>query len=428
MDHNTFNAIAALFKEEITPEERESLLQEIGADGDAFALISALSLAQEEDEPPPTKVVYPVAARIRAGVCGGFYRVFDSENLQLEEGIRSQSGLVNRISAHTLPVCIQKEIVLEVSIPPLAGQIRLTLEGDHPCGVFRFSPSKAEGTNGYIEVYENNVLRHALPVRNRNGEPLPLSPGAVISVRHSAGLECFSVRVAPVEFTTKDWVAASLFCALEGNFGEAVSILSSEKVVKTPLAAAARWTRALLETISGVAKVDGLALSPIAATRSTSSTSKSSTVLSPVVEGMASFCPEIKDAPSPRQKEEFGRFTGELPSEIRDILNEVAAAAEGAPLPRGPRSNSSDPRMEAAWAAFDGYVHLMAGEPHEALAALQSASLLSGDPFGVKPARRLAEHFAVISDNPSLSQETRMRGSEEIWKEVFGSLLSLKQP
>lgn len=426
MDHKTFNTIAALLKEEITPEERENLLQEIGADGEAFALISALSLAQEEDESPPTKTVYPGAARIRAGVCGGFYRIFDLDNMQLGDGIGNQSGLVNRISERVLPVCIQKELVLELSLPSLAGQVRLTLEGDDPCGVFRFSPSKAEGTNGYIEIYENNVLRHALPVRNRNGEPLPLTPGAVISVRHSAGLECFSVRIAPVEFTTKDWISASLFCALEGNFGEAVSILSSERVAKTPLAAAARWTRALLETISGVAKVEGLALTPIAATRSTSSTSKSSSVLSPVVEGMASFYPEIKDVPSPGQKEEFCRFTGELPSGIRDILNEVAAATEGASLPRGPRNPSSDPRMEAAWAAFDGYVHLMAGEPHEALTALQSTNLLSGDPFGVKPTCRLAEHFAFISDNPSLSQETKMRGSEEIWKEVFGPLLSLR--
>ena len=237
-DELDYNDLAALDSSELSEEERIRILRRLGNNSEGMRLLAASSLP-EEKEPPRVSLPFRIVGVLRGGMCKGFFQPFTTSGLSLGKRIERLREVVSSITGNACRVCLKKSMTLDADLPGLQGQI--TISANEPDERLRVEVclEPEESVDGYVEVWENGILRHVfLNVPGESPPILRMRPGGALSIRHARSSFGIGLRLAPVTFGLRDWLSACLCTALEGDFKGAVSILRDEIGVPKLLAAA----------------------------------------------------------------------------------------------------------------------------------------------------------------------------------------------
>jgi hypothetical protein len=420
MNEKTMNQIAALISGTLSQEERDRLVISLAEDPEATQVLAALNLPEPAGA-SDVDLPFPVVTQFHAGICKGFFRIFGYEGFSLGGEMVRLSQLLNRVSSGTLPVCFHQELTLEFEIESLVGSLRIRSNESQAPATLEIHLKDPHRLTGYVEVWQNGALRQVFPASKSNPAPcVAISPGACLALRHSSSLTGIGLRLAPVEFTWKDWLSASLICGFSGHFSQAAAIMAEELAPRGGSLPFKARMAAFFDALRGLAKVEEFMLVPIPATRSGGKTRPwGNLAYRPAWEGIVASWPEVCQAGDPWQAPESGPAPiKDLSPEVKTLVSAVWSAVRGMDWEAPQAESIADPVLLSAWSALKGYHHLLAGEYETALASFRKAPILSGDPFSLEVGMTLASHLMVAND-PSSSADKRNDSNQAVWKAIL---------
>lgn len=429
MDPEMTNLLAAITSGVLTGEDRAPVLTKITSDPEAGEVLHSLQRQPELGTDRTESLPFPLSRRFRLGVCEGFFRVFNLDGLSLEQGLARVVEGVKRISLDVVSVCIPRRIGFDTAFRDSPSQIQLTAGENGDSLRLRIHAQWRGNSTGYFEIWEGGTLRGVYPADGdiaETGVKIPL--GGVWAIRHSQEAAGIGFRVAEIEFTPADWIAAGVLCGMEGSFRQAVECLGRALGKEPRFSNLTSKAAAFVEALSGLTKVESLVLMPAAVTRSRTQVVESGTLaLQPVWRGIQDRCPSGAALPElAALVAEDSPIPAEISSEWRSLIEATLATIRTGTLPdrssHGGEGDLSGPLAEG-WASLGGYQHLRMGAYRESLRAFTSAMASEEDPFGLASGKMLAEHLRGCADL-SGADVALSDSNIEVWRSAMTPLIS----
>lgn len=428
MNAERFNDLAALLEGDLSPEEREAILERLSEDPEAMGLLASLLQPGASNGPLPKDLPFPINRKIRIGVHDRIFRMFDLNSVRLTPGQMRAAEAVERISEGRLPYCRRQsvEILLEGEFPP--GVLRVEKKGEGEGLDIHVELDREAEQYGYLEFWCNGALIQATPANSISDRPLlGIETNGTWAVRHHLSPVGLGIRLAEVPFESVDWLGASLSQVVEGNLVGAAQLLVHQRPMKSE--GPGLWERlsGRLSALGEIAACPMGVLQPAPMTRHPSHTrSGIPEILEPVWSGVQDSWPEARGLPEP-----WGvrPTTGnaDLPAGLNRLITALRMAAMGEPIPPRPTLSEMDDHESEAWAALEGWLALVEGEFQTACDRFTSTLPTGSDRFGLRVGAGIAGHLARAEGEDGPRTDQAVSSSEEVWRALFSEVIHLEK-
>lgn len=418
MDSKLLNDIAALESGNLSPDEREEVLMRLAVDPMGGLLLRPLggSLAPAEPLGPAGEMPFPVTQKVRLGVCDGYLRLFDLKGLQLQRNIQRGLALLKGIGGELMPLCLKRELSLDFSLTPIKGSVRIVVPDEGGKVDLLVQIEEPIRRRDYIEFWEGGILLVAHKA-DKQSVSVPIQGSTPLAIRHTSCPFGIGIRIAPVLFEERDWLAACIFSAMEGGFVDAAALLPRLTREGLCIPDCLTRIRSCLEVIRGLTKVEGYMLTPMPAVRGQQIPETTPLVYGGLWGVIVACWPECQQLTDKEEVIEVN-FSPEVLQFARAVQNGMSGRPPG--IPSAVQTENST--LREGWKVLEGLQHLASGRPREALNVFDSFQPSPEDPFGASGMRFLAKHlfFCQQAGRSSVDLESM---SQEVWKQVFQPLL-----
>jgi hypothetical protein len=417
--------VAALMGGKLSENEKRELALGLSEDPDAMDLLAQIGLPIFSHL-PDHDLPFEVTGQFRAGIEGGNLRLLRMTGLRFGREASRVAACITQIAGEQIPMCFRKAVDLDLDGGTFGAGFVISADRTRNSWSLQVLSDSIASSKDSIEVWQDGILREKTTLSRLAKHRISgVKPGCSLALRPAEEPEGIEIQVSSMEFGPREWVAVCLGCAVEGWIEESISILRNRISQGLEDLRGADRLASFFDILRSIGKSESFVLMPAQATRAVNREEQEARlgVFGSVWRGIVDTWPQTRlfqSAWNPSGSD-FAGSPG-LPEEVRSLLVANTDAVDSLPDPLRLYSSSPSPDVQAGWAAMRGLTYLILGEYEKARDAFLSVGPSATDPFLLRLAARIAEHFVFVR-NERMLEESKRASTSMVWRSGFEEIL-----